>query len=191
VTAPLARPSPTVSVPAPNRSAPPVHGHLWSLPDGTGLHAPIGSLVAEPGTGRLCCHLCGRWFISLGVHVRFHGQTAGSYRAAMGLAPGRAPDRRRGRRDGPGTAPAGARCAPAASASSARGRPGRTRAIRRRRRCRGARTGPKAGRSYSRSPRPGRAAVRAAYSDASAQGGESGVPVFCPEFRRAVHFSSM
>ncbi len=61
------------------------HRHLWSLPDGTGLHAPPGRLLVEEGTGRLCCHLCGEWFASLGIHVRVHGHTAGSYRAAMSL----------------------------------------------------------------------------------------------------------
>ncbi len=61
------------------------HAHLWSLPDGTGLHAPPGELVTESGTGRVCCHLCGRWYVSLGSHVRTHGHTADSYRDAMGL----------------------------------------------------------------------------------------------------------
>ncbi|MGH4008903.1 MAG: MucR family transcriptional regulator [Pseudonocardiaceae bacterium] len=61
------------------------HGHLWSLPDGTGLHAPRGELVIESGTGRVCCHLCGRWYVSLGSHLRVHGHTADSYRDAMGL----------------------------------------------------------------------------------------------------------
>ena len=61
------------------------HRHLWYLPDGTGLHAPPGRLAVEKGSGRLCCHLCGDWFASLGIHVRVHGHTAGSYRAAMGL----------------------------------------------------------------------------------------------------------
>lgn len=61
------------------------HAHLWSLPDGTGLHAPYGQVVIESGTGRVCCHLCGRWFVSLGGHVRRHGHTADSYREAMGL----------------------------------------------------------------------------------------------------------
>jgi hypothetical protein len=61
------------------------HDHLWSLPDGTGLHAPYGQLVIEDGTGRVCCHLCGRWFVSLGSHVRRHGYTANSYRQVMGL----------------------------------------------------------------------------------------------------------
>ena len=65
--------------------APGRHGHLWSLPDGTGLHAPPGRLVTEVGTGRLCCHLCGQWFTALGVHVRVHGHTVGTYRQAMGL----------------------------------------------------------------------------------------------------------
>lgn len=63
----------------------PTHGHLWSLPDGTGLHAPHGELVIETGTGRICCHLCGRWFVSLGGHLRTHGHTAESYREVMGL----------------------------------------------------------------------------------------------------------
>ncbi|MGH3938855.1 MAG: MucR family transcriptional regulator [Pseudonocardiaceae bacterium] len=61
------------------------HAHLWSLPDGTGLHAPPGELVIESATGRVCCHLCGRWYVSLGGHVRAHGHTASSYREAMGL----------------------------------------------------------------------------------------------------------
>src|SRR5918997_2137306 len=61
------------------------HAHLWSLPDGTGLHAPYGQLVIEPGTGRVCCHLCGRWYVSLGGHLRTHGHTADSYRETMGL----------------------------------------------------------------------------------------------------------
>lgn len=61
------------------------HGHLWSLADGTGLHAPHGELVREDGTGRLCCHLCGQWFRALGSHIRLHGYTAATYREAMGL----------------------------------------------------------------------------------------------------------
>jgi hypothetical protein len=61
------------------------HAHQWSLPDGTGLHAPYGQLVIESGTGRVCCHLCGRWYVSLGGHVRTHGHTADSYRETMGL----------------------------------------------------------------------------------------------------------
>ncbi|MGH3767535.1 MAG: MucR family transcriptional regulator [Pseudonocardiaceae bacterium] len=61
------------------------HGHLWYAPDGTGLHAPYGQLAVEPGTGRVCCHLCGRWFISLGGHLGKHGHTAESYREMMGL----------------------------------------------------------------------------------------------------------
>jgi len=64
------------------------HGHLWSLPDGTGLHAPPGLLVVDAGSGKLSCHLCGDWFAALGIHVRAHGHTAGSYRAAMSLPQG-------------------------------------------------------------------------------------------------------
>jgi hypothetical protein len=61
------------------------HAHLWLLPDGTGLHAPYGQLVIERSTGRVCCHLCGRWYVSLGGHLRRHGHTAESYRETMGL----------------------------------------------------------------------------------------------------------
>ncbi len=63
----------------------PTHSHLWSLPDGTGLHAPYGQLVIESGTGRVCCHLCGRWYVSLAGHLRRHGHTADSYRETLGL----------------------------------------------------------------------------------------------------------
>jgi len=61
------------------------HSHLWSLADGTGLHAPYAQLAVDPETLRLCCHLCGKWFVSLGSHVRAHGYTADSYRRSMGL----------------------------------------------------------------------------------------------------------
>lgn len=61
------------------------HKHLWTLPDGTGLHAPHGQLVRDPDTGQVCCHLCGLWFRSLGSHLRRHGYTAADYREAMGL----------------------------------------------------------------------------------------------------------
>lgn len=61
------------------------HAHLWTLPGGTGLHAPYGQLVRDPTTGRVCCHLCGRWFRSLGSHLRRHGLSATSYREAVGL----------------------------------------------------------------------------------------------------------
>lgn len=61
------------------------HAHLWTLPDGTGLHAPHGRLVPDPDSGQVCCHLCGRWFRSLGSHVRRHGLSASEYRQVMGL----------------------------------------------------------------------------------------------------------
>ena len=60
----------SVTAPARRRGRAGSHAHLWSLPDGTGVHAPYGQLVAEADTGRICCHLCGRWFISLGSHLR-------------------------------------------------------------------------------------------------------------------------
>ncbi len=60
------------------------HKHLWTLPDGTGLHAPPGRLVHD-GDDRLCCHLCGHWFAALGPHLRTHGYTAAAYRMTMDL----------------------------------------------------------------------------------------------------------
>ena len=64
----------------------PRHDHAWRLADGTGLHAPPGELLVDDEAGRLCCHLCGEWFRSLGAHVRSHGHTAETYRAELGLA---------------------------------------------------------------------------------------------------------
>jgi hypothetical protein len=72
--------------PAPRPAA---HGHIWLLPDGTGLHAPPGRLTRD-ADGQVCCHLCGRWFRALGQHVRAHGHTAASYRSAVGLCTTRA-----------------------------------------------------------------------------------------------------
>lgn len=84
----MARPvsSRQVAVPVP-AAVPGVGGHLhlWTLADGTGLHAPHGHLVRDADSGRVCCHLCGRWFVALGAHVRVHGYTADTYRTALGL----------------------------------------------------------------------------------------------------------
>lgn len=86
---------PSPGAPVPDRPTVPAtgplrHGHLWALADGTGLHAPPRRLSRDPDTGQVCCHLCGRWFRSLGSHVRVHGYTAASYREAMGLCRTRA-----------------------------------------------------------------------------------------------------
>lgn len=58
--------------------------------DGTFLHAATGQLKRDPETGRVCCHLCGRWFVLLSAHVRVHGHTAASYRRLIGLCTSRA-----------------------------------------------------------------------------------------------------
>lgn len=62
------------------------HEHLWSLPDGTGLHAPVGRLLREEDD-RICWHLCGRWFVALGPRLRVHGYTARADRNTMGSVP--------------------------------------------------------------------------------------------------------
>jgi hypothetical protein len=61
------------------------HGHLWVLRDGTAAHAPPGVLTRN-GDGQVACHLCGRWFNHLGLHLRRHGWSADEYREAVGLS---------------------------------------------------------------------------------------------------------
>ncbi|SNT63626.1 hypothetical protein SAMN05421812_115167 [Asanoa hainanensis] len=53
------------------------------LPDGTGYHAPLGRMVADGD--RVCCHLCGRFFLSVASHIRVHGWSKADYLAAFGL----------------------------------------------------------------------------------------------------------
>lgn len=79
------QPSPRPFSTGPTAHVPGTHHHLWSLSDGTGLHAPHGQLIVDEDTGRLACHLCGRWYVSLGSHVRVHGHTAVTYRTTMGV----------------------------------------------------------------------------------------------------------
>jgi hypothetical protein len=75
-----------LSAPAPARREPldysPRRLAGW-LPDGTPHHAPVGLLV-EDGD-RVCCHLCGNWFLSVASHLRVHGWTKADYIAAFGL----------------------------------------------------------------------------------------------------------
>jgi hypothetical protein len=61
------------------------HLHLWVLADGTPAHAPP-EILTRNEDGEVACHLCGRWFNHLGLHLRRHGWTAQQYRAAVGLA---------------------------------------------------------------------------------------------------------
>lgn len=73
------------ALPPQHRGAPAVRpDHRWRLADGTVLHAPYGELLRD-GDGRLCCHLCGRWFRALGAHLRVHRYTAQAYREVFGL----------------------------------------------------------------------------------------------------------
>lgn len=81
LTSPVPRPAQVPTSTHPGRG----HGHLWQLPDGTGLHAPMGVLVRSPDQLQVCCHLCGRWFRHLGAHLRTHGVTASAYRELLGL----------------------------------------------------------------------------------------------------------
>ncbi|GIF45735.1 hypothetical protein DFJ67_0628 [Asanoa ferruginea] len=53
------------------------------LDDGTPYYAPLGRLL-EDGD-RVCCHLCGSWFLSVASHLRVHGWTKADYVAAFGL----------------------------------------------------------------------------------------------------------
>lgn len=72
---------------APGPSVARTHEHLWVLWDGTPAHAPPERLTYD-ATGRLACHLCGKWFTHLGAHLRRHGWTAEQYREAVGLPRG-------------------------------------------------------------------------------------------------------
>jgi hypothetical protein len=79
--------APSQPVPArqpPLPTSPSHHGHLWTLLDGTPAHSPPGILTRDH-EGNLACHLCGRWFVHLGAHLRAHRWTAAQYRAAVGL----------------------------------------------------------------------------------------------------------
>lgn len=65
--------------------SPSAHGHhRWMQANDASLHAPHGVLPRDDD-GRVCCHLCGRWFVALGAHVKVHSYTADAYRRAMGL----------------------------------------------------------------------------------------------------------
>jgi predicted transcriptional regulator len=54
--------------------------------DGTPVFHPIGKLLIDLDDQRMCCGLCGRWFLALGGHLsRAHDWSADDYRAAFGL----------------------------------------------------------------------------------------------------------
>jgi hypothetical protein len=59
---------------------------LGWLPDGTPHHAPVGIMVVDGDL--VCCHLCGRWFLSVASHLRAHGWTKADYIKAFGLEVG-------------------------------------------------------------------------------------------------------
>ena len=63
--------------------APDLSRLLGWLPDGTPRHAPIGQLLVDGD--RVCCHLCGRWYLSVASHLRSHEWTKADYIAAFGL----------------------------------------------------------------------------------------------------------
>ncbi|GAA2593800.1 hypothetical protein GCM10010399_25480 [Dactylosporangium fulvum] len=53
------------------------------LADGTAYFAPTGRMLGDGD--RVCCHLCGRWFLSVASHLRVHGWSKVDYVAAFGL----------------------------------------------------------------------------------------------------------
>ncbi|GAA4263492.1 MucR family transcriptional regulator [Dactylosporangium darangshiense] len=56
---------------------------LGWLADGTPHYAPVGELLVDGD--RVCCHLCGKWFLSVASHLRHHGWTKTAYVNAFGL----------------------------------------------------------------------------------------------------------
>jgi hypothetical protein len=58
----------------------------YQLPDGTPAFHPLGELLVDRDDDRIRCGLCGRWYRSLGPHLRqTHEWTVTDYRAAFGL----------------------------------------------------------------------------------------------------------
>jgi ROS/MUCR transcriptional regulator protein len=68
------------------RADPGVRAVIGVLPDGVPFFAPIGAIVADGD--RIACHLCGRLFRSVTVHLRVHGWTKEQYCLAFGLERG-------------------------------------------------------------------------------------------------------
>ena len=59
------------------------------LPQERGELPPLGTLVADDDGARLQCHICGRFYAGLSLHVRnSHGLTPVQYRERYGLARG-------------------------------------------------------------------------------------------------------
>src|SRR5262249_40597544 len=61
----------------------PLPAELGVLADGTRYYSPLGRLLVDGD--RVCCHLCGRWYLSVASHLRSHGWAKADYIAAFGL----------------------------------------------------------------------------------------------------------
>lgn len=48
-------------------------------------HGYLGVLLVDTEKDRVQCHLCGRWYKSLGAHLKIHKETATSYKKEVGL----------------------------------------------------------------------------------------------------------
>ena len=57
-------------------------------PQGDGSLPPSGQLLVDDDGTRVCCHVCGRWFGFLPVHIRTHGMDSNDYKERYGLARG-------------------------------------------------------------------------------------------------------
>lgn len=71
------------AVTLPSHALPDGRAKVGVLPDGTRHLVPVGEVWTD-GT-HVCCHLCGRWFRSVTVHLRSHGWTVARYREQLGL----------------------------------------------------------------------------------------------------------
>jgi lambda repressor-like predicted transcriptional regulator len=56
---------------------------VGALDDGTPVYARFGTMEADGD--RVCCHLCGSWFLSVASHIRVHGWSRAEYIATFGL----------------------------------------------------------------------------------------------------------
>jgi hypothetical protein len=66
----------------------------WRATDGTPLHYPAATVEVDEVADRVRCHLCGKFWRSLGMHAAHgHRMTALEYRELVGLHPRRSLDR--------------------------------------------------------------------------------------------------
>jgi hypothetical protein len=49
------------------------------------MFGELGKLALDPVDGKVQCHICGKWFLTLGTHCKIHGMTPKEYREEFQL----------------------------------------------------------------------------------------------------------